>query len=218
MAESTTETTTASAYKTLVSPPIPPFWAYTLAQPTIPKLYWDVRSQEQRILNIFELLDRIINYSQEIGMAVDDYIDDIQELKDEFDKYKNGAMLDFYETQLMQWINDHMDEYMQRALQKWITVGINDDGYLVVYRPDSWKDIWITWGPVYGRSDYGRIVLQYDTGSSGIDNTYDYSLAQTTSVQKLIADLEVNAKRTDACYDALFTNLDTEVTKNGDDN
>ena len=52
--------------------------------------------------------------------------------------------------------------------------------------------------------------MQVDSPNS-IDNTYGYSLAQSTTLQKLIADLEVNTKRTDSTFDTLFTNLDSDA-------
>ena len=49
---------------------IPPFWGFTNFTPTIPKLYWDVESQEQRILNLFETLDKVIAYVDFVGQYV----------------------------------------------------------------------------------------------------------------------------------------------------
>ena len=99
---------------------------------------------------------------------------------------------------------------MSRAI-KFAMFGINKDGRFVAYVPDSWNEIQFDFGAVYGRSDYHRIILRFDAEGNAINNTYSYSLAQTQPLKNLIADLEINAKRTDAAYDTLFTNMDTEV-------
>ena len=196
--------------------PIPPFWGFSAFTPTIPKLYWNVKSQEQRILNLFDLLNKLVCYCDSMGLQIDVNAQDIADLQTAMQELKDGGLLDYYEKQIYQWIQDNMEALMQKALLQFVTLGINDDGYLVLYRPDSWNDIMFDWGAVYGRSDYGRIILRMDVGNSGIDNTYSYSLAQTTTIKQLIADLETNAKRTDAAYDTLFTNLNQEVNQNED--
>lgn len=59
---------------------ITPFWSWTAFTPTIPKLYWDVRSQEQRILNLCKLLDRVINYVDYVASTYNQNADDIIKL------------------------------------------------------------------------------------------------------------------------------------------
>lgn len=204
-----------NAYSNGMDSPMVPFWGFSAFTPTIPKLYWNVKSQEQRILNLFDLLNKLVCYANNMGLAIDVNADDIAKLKEDMQSLKDGGLLDYYEHQIYQWIQDNMAALIKKALLQFVTLGINDDGYLVLYRPDSWNDILIDWGAVYGRSDYGRIILRMDVDGSGIDNTYSYSLAQNTTLKKLIADLEVNAKRTDAAYDTLFTNLTEDVTIDG---
>lgn len=206
----------APTYPNGAASPIPPFWGFSAFTPTIPKLYWNVKSQEQRILNLFDLLNKLVCYCDNMGLQIDVNAEDIKTLQEDMQNLKDGGLLDYYEKQIYQWIQDNMESIMQKALLQFVTLGINDDGYLVLYRPDSWNDIMFDWGAVYGRSDYGRIILRMDVGNSGIDNTYSYSLAQTTTIKQLIADLETNAKRTDAAYDTLFTNLNQEVNQNED--
>lgn len=203
-------------YPNGMSSPIVPFWGFSAFMPTIPKLYWNVKSQEQRILNLFDLLNKLVCYCDNMGLQIDVNAEDIKTLQEDMQSLKDGGLLDYYEQQIYQWIQDNMESIMQKALLQFVTIGINDDGYLVLYRPDSWNDIIFDWGAVYGRSDYGRIILRMDVNGSGIDNTYSYSLAQTTTIEQLIADLETNAKRTDAAYDTLFTNLNQEVNQNED--
>lgn len=200
-----------------VSPPVPGFWDFTAFTPTIPKLYWDVRSQEQRILNLFDLVNRVICYAESIGLAIDGYREELDALKDEFEQFKNGAFLDFYEKQLNAWIDEHMPDLIRRAMRM-VFFGLTDDGYFCAYIPDSWSDIEFDTGVVFGRSDYGRLILRYKTQGRGvIDNTYGYSLAQISQGKQIIADVEAATNRGELAYNTLFSNLtDTEVKPFGE--
>lgn len=192
---------------------IPPFSGFTEFTPTIPKLYWNVKSQEQRILNLFDLLNKLICYADYLGIQIDVNAKDIEALHADFEKFKSGEMLDYYEQQINAWIDVNMPAIISRTV-KMVYFGLNDDGHFVAYIPETWADITFDTGMVYGRTDYGRLILRFEANGS-LDNTYGYSLAQTQPVAKLIADLETNAKRTDAAFDTLFTNLNQEVTLNG---
>ena len=78
--------------------------------------------------------------------------------------------------------------------------------------PDGWQDITFDTGMVWGRSDYGRLILRF-IADNAYDNTYDYSYsdAEALELEQAIADLETIIGRGDLCYDTLFTNLDEEV-------
>lgn len=200
-----------STYPNGMSSPIVPFWGFSAFTPTIPKLYWNVKSQEQRILNLFDLLNKLVCYANDMGLAIDVNAEDIKALQKDMQSLKDGGLLDYYEQQIYQWIQDNMEALISASI-KFVYFGLTEDGYFCAYIPSSWSEITFDTGAVYGRSDYGRLILKMQTDSpNSIDNTYGYSLAQTTSLKQLIADLEVNAKRTDSTFDTLFTNLDSEV-------
>ena len=194
--------------------PIVPFWGYSAFAPTIPKLYWDVKSQEQRILNLFDLLDKLVCYANDLGARVNVNASDIAELKAEFEKFKESGYLDYYQAQLEKWFKDNAYQIYQLQAKQ-VYFGLTDDGHFCAYVPEGWNEIIFDTGAVFGRSDYGRLCLKFDA-SGAIDNTYGYSLAKPTKVETLIADLENNVKRTDAAYDALFTNVSESVSKVGE--
>lgn len=196
---------------------IPPFWGFSAFTPTIPKLYWDVKSQEQRILNLFDLLDKLINYCDQMGIQVNANAADIAQLRKDFEELKDGKFWDYYEQQITAWVRANMPEIMSKAMQLcWF--GLTDDGYLCAYIPDSWADISFDVGMVYGRSDYGRLILRMDVEGQGvINNTYDYTLSSAPdSFKQLIADLEVTTRRTDSAFETLFTNVSEDISKGGD--
>lgn len=153
--------------------PIPPFWGFSAFTPTIPKLYWDVKSQEQRILNLFDLLNKLVCYAEQMGIQLNVSQDELEKLKAEFEKFQDSGFEDYYEKQLAQWIKDNAATLFQ-LLAKQVYFGLTDDGYFCIYVPESWSDITFDTGAVYGRADYGRLILRFTVDGSGvIDNTYD---------------------------------------------
>ena len=194
---------------------IVPYGSYTAYTPALPSFYWDVYSAEQRVKHICYEIEKMIAYANMLGMNLNATHDDVVKLQQELENLKSGGLLDYYEKQIAAWIDANMERIMSRAI-KFAMFGINKDGRFVAYVPDSWSEIQFDFGAVYGRSDYHRIILRFDAEGNAINNTYPYSLAQTQPLKQLIADLEINAKRTDAAYDTLFTNMDKEVKHDHD--
>lgn len=190
--------------------PIAPYGSFTEYTPALPQFYWDVYSAEQRIKHMCYEIEKCIDYADMLGVNLNATHYDVVKLQQELENLKNGGLLDFYEKQIAAWVDANMERIMSRAI-KFAMFGINKEGRFVAYVPDSWNEIQFDFGAVYGRSDYHRIILRFDAEGNAINNTYPYSLAQTQPLKQLIADLEINAKRTDAAYDTLFTNMDTEV-------
>lgn len=191
----------------------PWFHSWTAFEPAIPKLYWDVKSQEQRYFLICEQLHKIICFLDHMGDHVNMNHDEIEKLKKIFQDFIDGKYDDYYKNVIWQWVQQNMPDII-RAAVKMVYFGLNDDGYFCAYVPDAWSDITFDTGAVFGRTDYGRLILRFEADGA-IDNTYSYTLSQHKKIDQLIADLETDAKRTDACFDTLFTNLDEEVILNG---
>ena len=63
------------------------------------------------------------------------------------------------------WFNEHIDDYLTDALKQQVFFGLTLDGYFVAYIPDSWDEIIFDTGAVYGREDYGRLILKYQVDS-----------------------------------------------------
>ena len=190
---------------------IVPYGSYTAYTPALPQFYWDVYSAEQRVKHICYEIDKIIAYANMLGININATHDDVVKLQELFQKFQDQGLAELYEKLLQQWVDDNMERIISRAI-KFVYFGLTNDGYFCAYIPDSWDEIMFDTGAVYGRSDYGRLILKMQTDSpNSINNTYSYSLSQSTSLKQLIADLEVNAKRTDSTFDTLFTNLDSDV-------
>lgn len=196
--------------------PFAPFGWITGATPAVPDFYWNVVSQEQRWKFLCCNLKALVEYANQLGVQINASAEDIDKLQEDFEALKDGKFWDFYEQQIQAWVAQNMPSIIKSAIST-VYFGLTDDGYFCAYMPESWSEITFDTGAVYGRSDYGRLILKMQTDSpSSIDNTYSYSLSQPTSLSELIADLEVNAKRTDSVFDTVYTNLDQTVSRDGD--
>lgn len=180
---------------------------------SIPEIYWNTYSVEQRYKFLCCRLQKLVEYCEQMGIQLNLHADAIDELAAEFLKFKEHGFDDYYKEQIYQWVKDNMQGIIERAM-KMVFFGLNDDGRFVAYVPDSWSDLTFDTGAVFGRSDYGRLILRFEADGA-IDNTYSYSNAQLKTAEKAIADFESEIKRIDATFDTLFTNLDEEVILNG---
>jgi hypothetical protein len=162
-----------------------------------------------------------------LGVVTTEQGQQIQTLIEQFQKFMESGFEDYYEEQLLTWIDEHFAELISAGMKQ-VYFGLTSDGYFCAYVPDSWSEITFDTGAVYGRSDYGRLILRFepDPAMGVIDNTYgsnsSFSNAELSAanrrlaevIQALIDDLETNIRRTDATFAAEFTNLD-EVVSNG---
>lgn len=177
--------------------------------PVIPKLYWNVTSQEQRIKRLCEKLTELFDYAQALAVALNQDTAAIRELQAAFQKFMESGFDDYYKEQVIAWIDAHMQEIIESMLHKMVFFGLTSDGYFCAYIPESWDEITFDTGAVYGRSDYGRLILRFDAEGHGvIDNTYSYSLNyKPNDFTRLVRDLEAIGNRSDETYDAVFTNI-----------
>lgn len=199
-----------------------PFW--NKFTPTLPSLYWDVDSHEERIKRICLELHKLVEYADYLGTNINLDHKTIEELQEAFQKFIDGEYDQYYKDVIYQWIQDNFAELISDGVKQ-VYFGLTDDGYFCAYVPDSWSEITFDTGAVYGRSDYGRLILRFEANPAAqgvIDNTYNtgsYSLNNVArqlraQIEQLITDVEVNSNRTDYAYNTLFTNLD-EVVSDG---
>ena len=145
---------------------IPPFIGFTEYTSTIPKLYWNVHSMEQRIHRICDMLDKIICYADFLGEKTEINIQEIEALKAEFEEFKEHGFEDYYLDQIEKWVNDNL-ETLYKLLVKQVYFGLNLNGHFVAYIPESWDDIVFDTGMTYGIDTYGRLILRWDVDNSG---------------------------------------------------
>lgn len=105
---------------------IPNYWGWTAYTPVIPKLYWDVYSQEERIKKLCLEYDKLTHYVSMLADNINklpDYMEDVQAKLDELKKYVDSQ-------------DDTLDEKWQETLANvkdgallWdVTLGRYNDG------------------------------------------------------------------------------------------
>ena len=118
----------------------PIYSGWTAFTPTIPKMYWNVYSQEQRIKDLCMNYDKCEQYLDFVAQLtnnwVGEYTDEVQAMLDEFE-----ALLDFgSETTITKWIEKNLNFIFTQTVKQ-VYFGLNEQGYFVAYIPDSWDDI-----------------------------------------------------------------------------
>lgn len=186
----------APTYPNGAASPIPPFWGFSAFTPTIPKLYWNVKSQEQRILNLFDLLNKLVCYCNSMGLQIDVNAQDIAHLQAAMQELKDGGLLDYYEKQIYAWIQANMANLLSAGIKQ-VYFGLTDDtytggaGYFVAYIPESWSEIVFDTGAVYGLDTYGRLILRWDADSPySVEQTPEYSDFELSAI---IAEIKATA-------------------------
>lgn len=181
-------------------------------QRVLPSVYGDELSYYEVLCRVTDYLNKTmsnVNVLNEDAKKLYAYVEELYAI---LEKFMTSGFDEYYADQVKDWIDSHLT-WIFNHVAKQVYFGLTMDGHFVAYIPESWSDITFDTGAVYGRSDYGRLILRFDADGA-INNTYSYSLAQPTGLDKLVADLEVTARRGDASFDTLFTNLDQEVNVN----
>lgn len=146
---------------------IPPFSAWTDYTPTVPKLYWDVYSQEERLKAIVEMLDKVVAYANKMADELNISEAELERLAELFEQFKESGFLDYYAEQLEAWINENMPQIISDSI-KFVMFGLTSDGYFCAYIPSKWSEITFDTGMVYGSQTYGRLILFFDADGTGV--------------------------------------------------
>lgn len=164
-----------------------PFFSYIMkANPTLPKFYWDVKSQEQLIMHICCYLDSLKDHVNEMGEQVNVNTEDIERLKEMFEQFQQSGFDDYYAEQIERWIEENLP-WLWETFASMVFFGLTSDGYFCAYVPESWEDIVFDTGAVYGTEQYGRLILRYITDGTGvIDNTDPYYPLPDSEFSKIL--------------------------------
>ena len=139
---------------------VPWFAGFTEFTPTIPKMYWDVESQEQRIHAICKQLHKLVCYADMLGDKINLNREDIDELQRLFEQFMESGFDDYYAEQVENWIDEHLTFIYDHTVKQ-IYFGLTDDGYFVAYIPESWDDITFDTIMNYSDPNYGCLTLSY---------------------------------------------------------
>lgn len=90
---------------------LPAYAGFTAFTPTIPKFYWDVYSQEERIKAICCEIQKCIKYVEMMGVEVNACIDDVEQLAREFNEFVEdfeGQFQDYFNARVTEWLQEFM--------------------------------------------------------------------------------------------------------------
>lgn len=169
------------------------FFGFTDYVPTVPQLYWNVDSNEQRYHLLCKQLHKLVCYADMLGVKIGIDHEAIEALEAEFEEFKASGFLDYYEEQLEEWINANMPEIIGKYVRM-VFFGLTLDGYFVAYIPEGtgWDDIVFDTGAVYGSDEYGRLILNYAV--EGEPQPVDQGTAPTRNdfeqLQELLAQID----------------------------
>lgn len=98
---------------------IPPFWGWTWSSPAVNELYFDVRTDEQRIFNLCKNFQRLIDYANFLADSINQVDSDLAaELDDAIDEMQ--AEFDAFRAE----INERLNNLDPGALQWDVTQGL----------------------------------------------------------------------------------------------
>lgn len=121
------------------------FWC----QKVLPLVYDDS-------LSYYEVLCKVVEYLNNVIDDVKDFVDDFDEIKEEL-------------AQIQEWIDNFdttvVEKIIEESLLHMIIVNITDNGYIVYYIPEGWKDIEFNTTELDIfldlQPEYGHLVLSY---------------------------------------------------------
>lgn len=182
------------------------FWC----QKVLPAVYDDSLSYYELLCKVVDYLNKVIDELNTQGDAITELQENVAALDLAFAEFKEHGFDDYYAAQVERWVAQNLDAVLKAFVKKQVFFGLTSDGYFTAYIPDAWSDIIFDTGMVYGRSDYGRLILRFDADGAGvIDNTYSYSLSNADA--KALGDIEMLTQDMAGVRKTLYTPLDKEV-------
>lgn len=133
------------------------FWC----QKVLPLVYDESLSYYELLCKVVDYLNKLIDGNNQIRDILDIHEKDIIKLQGEvsfllgeIEKIKKGDYISSYIDGLTQWINDNLVE-MVSNIAKFVSFGLDDDGYFIAIIPQSWKDI------EFSTNEDNRLVLTF---------------------------------------------------------
>lgn len=139
------------------------FWC----QKVLPLVYDDSLSYYEVICKLVDRTNDIVkemkNYAQffeEFQTTAEDIRKDMESIEGELEKIKNGGYIEVYIDALSEWIDANLQELVAKIV-KFVSFGLNDDGYFVAYIPQTWD--FIKFDTVVDTNDelYGHLILEW---------------------------------------------------------
>lgn len=94
--------------------PLPYFNPWMIANPTLPKLYWEVKSPEQLVANLYCIVEAMKDPINGTAEQVNKNTAAIEQLQAVIDSIESGAYYDKYIDGLAKWIDENLLQLVAR--------------------------------------------------------------------------------------------------------
>lgn len=137
---------------------------YFYCQKVLPAVLDDSLSYYEQLCKVVKSLNETIENVDGLNDGLQQLYDYLKMLQQTFEDYINGKFDDYYGEMVKEWIENHLD-WIFRNVVRQVYFGLTLEGYFVAYIPSGWSDIVFDTGMVYGKDDYGRLILKWDADS-----------------------------------------------------
>lgn len=139
------------------------FWC----QKVLPLVYDESLSYYEVLCKLVEYINTIIQNQdyfneqlKEYGLSIEQLKADVNLIKEELEKVKNGDYVSLYLDSIINWIDKNLQELVARIV-KYVSFGLTKDGYFVAYIPPTWEFIQFDTIVDVNSELYGHLVLQW---------------------------------------------------------
>lgn len=139
------------------------FWC----QKVLPLVYDESLSYYEVLCKLVEYINTIIQNQEyfneqlkEYGLSIEQLKADVNLIKEELEKVKNGDYVSLYLDSIINWIDKNLQELVARIV-KYVSFGLTKDGYFVTYIPPTWEFLQFDTIVDVNSELYGHLVLQW---------------------------------------------------------
>lgn len=143
--------------------PIPSFKFW--CQKVLPLVYDDSLSFYEVLCKLTEYINMMINNQdffeeqlKEYGLSISILQNDVNFLKQEMEKVKNGDYLSLYIDSLKNYIDNNLQEMVSKIV-KYVMFGLTKDGHFIAYIPPAWN--FIHFDTIMQGELFGHLVLNW---------------------------------------------------------
>lgn len=139
------------------------FWC----QKVLPLVYDESLSYYEVLCKLVEYINTIIQNQdyfnvqlKEYGLSIEQLKADVNLIKEELEKVKNGDYVSLYIDSIINWIDKNLQELVARIV-KYVSFGLTKNGYFVAYIPPTWEFLQFDTIVDVNSELYGHLVLQW---------------------------------------------------------
>ena len=143
--------------------PIPIFEAWLGFSGSIPDIYWNTYSEEQRYKFLCKRICMLVEFANKLGYQININSSAIEELAQELANFKEDFADDFeayYKARICEWLNTQLTCLIGQAV-KFVQFGLTNDGRLAVHIPTNWKFLKFYTPSDYDNPNYGKLCIEY---------------------------------------------------------